>query len=240
MDMPPFRPLRPRVVLGIAAHPDDLDFAAAGTAAKFAAAGAAVYYLLLTDGSKGTSDQTLSPAALARNRAQEQRAACRAVGGREVFFLGYPDGELEVTPALKKEIVKVIRTVRPDVVITMDPTMVYSARRGLINHPDHRAAGQATLDAVYPLARDHLAYPDLFTTGYKPYKVRTVLLANFDQCNYYVDISGTLEVKLAAIAAHASQTTGLPKEQEIIALAAEAGKAAGHRYAEGFVRIDIR
>src|SRR5690606_35386064 len=115
-------------------------------------------------------------------------------------FLDYQDGELAVTLGLKKDIVRVIRQVRPDTVITLDPCMVYSSQLGLINHPDHRAAGQATLDAVFPLARDHLTFPDLFTEEkLAPHKVAHVLLTSLDKPESLIDISGTIDVKLAAL-----------------------------------------
>ena len=165
-------PLRPKVVLGIAAHPDDLDFGAAGTMARFVADGAEVHYLIITDGSKGSEDAAITPAELTKIRETEQHAAVKVIGGKSVTFLGYPDGELELTMQLKRDVVKVIRSVKPDVVVTMDPSMLYSADRGFINHPDHRAAGQAALDAVFPLARDHMAFPELFAEGYVPHKTK--------------------------------------------------------------------
>lgn len=235
-----FSPLHPKVVLGIAAHPDDLDFGAAGTLAKFARDGAKVHYLLLTDGSKGTSDQDISPSELIKIRQDEQRAAVTIIGGAGVEFLSYGDGELEVTMELKREIVKAIRTVKPDVVITIDPTVVYSAKRGMINHPDHRAAGQATLDAVFPLARDHLSFPELFAVGYEPHKTKTVLLINFNESNHTVDITETVEMKMQALAAHSSQFADLERTSTLMrTIASEAGENAGYTYGESFVRIDI-
>jgi LmbE family N-acetylglucosaminyl deacetylase len=154
--------------------------------------------------------------------------------------LGYPDGQLEVTMALKKDIVRVIRTVCPDVVITMDPSMLYSASRGFINHPDHRAAGQATLDAVFPLARDHLAFPELYKSGLKPHKTPTVLLTNFDNNNFVVDITGFFDKKLAALKAHASQIGDISKvEPWLKQNAASVGKPYGYALGEGFMRIDL-
>jgi LmbE family N-acetylglucosaminyl deacetylase len=170
MKLQDFPPLRPKVILGIAAHPDDLDFGASGTMAKFARGGAEIHYLIITDGGKGSKDKAMTPAKLTALRQAEQRAALKELGGTDVQFLnGFCDGELEVTMALKKELVKAIRIVKPDVVVTMDPSMIYSARRGFINHPDHRAAGQATLDAIFPLARDHMSFPDLFEAGHEPH-----------------------------------------------------------------------
>jgi LmbE family N-acetylglucosaminyl deacetylase len=233
--------LNPKVVLGVAAHPDDLDFGASGTMAGFAKNGAAVHYLIVTDGSKGSSDPKLSSADLIKIREKEQRNAVKAIGGKSVTFLGYPDGELEVTMALKKDIVKVIRSLKPDVVITMDPAMLYSAKRGFINHPDHRAAAQATLDSVFPLARDHMVFPELFANGYLPHKTPTVLLTNFDSNNFVVDITDTFTDKIAALKAHASQVGDINELKKWLSQMAETiGKPAGYKYAEGFVRIDLR
>jgi LmbE family N-acetylglucosaminyl deacetylase len=233
--------LKPKVVLGVAAHPDDLDFGASGTMAGFAKDGADVHYLIITDGSKGSSDPKLSSAELIKMREKEQRSAVEAIGGKSVTFLGYPDGELEITMALKKDIVKVIRTLKPDIVITMDPSMLYSAKRGFINHPDHRAAGQATLDCVFPLARDHMVFPELFADGYLPHKTSTVLLTNFDSNNFVVDITETFPDKLAALKAHASQVGNIDEVKEWLSeIAGMIGKPSGYKYAEGFIRIDIR
>lgn len=240
MTKPPFAPLEPKIVLGVAAHPDDLDFGASGTLAAFAAQGASVYYLLLTDGSKGTADRNLPSHELVRTRQAEQRAAVQKIGAKDVEFLDYPDGRLEVTMDVKRDIIKAIRSIKPDVVVTMDPSVLYSADRGMINHPDHRAAGQATLDAVYPLARDHLSFPELFEAGFEPHKVSTVLLINFNQQNYTVDISHTIDLKMQALEAHASQMADLKKTQAMMkGLATEIGGHNGFKYGEGFIRIDI-
>jgi len=235
-----YPPLNPKVVLGVAAHPDDLDFSAAGTMAKFARDGAAVYYLILTDGGKGSHDRSIPPEKLVQMCQQEQRAAAEAVGATDVIFLSYPDGVLAVTMELKKDIVKVIRTLKPDIVITMDPSMIYFAERGFINHPDHRAAGQATLDAVFPLARDYLAFPELETDACAPHEVATVLLTNFDRNEYCIDISDTIEAKMTALAAHKSQIADIPAMQEQMKQRAhELGQEADCNYAECFVRIDV-
>jgi LmbE family N-acetylglucosaminyl deacetylase len=234
-------PLTPKVVLGIVAHADDLDFGASGTIAKMANEGAEVYYLILTDGSKGSEDHTITPEKLIALRQEEQRAALQILGGKDVFFLDYPDGELEVTMQLKREIVKVIRNVKPDLVITMDPSMIYSTQHGYINHPDHRAAGQAALDAVFPLARDHMTFPELYDEGFEPHKTLSVLLINFEQHNYYVNITDVFDTKIKALAAHASQMSDMVAvEQRVRQMATEAGNTAGYQLAEGFIRIDIR
>ncbi|HSW37055.1 MAG TPA: PIG-L deacetylase family protein [Candidatus Saccharimonadales bacterium] len=234
-----FSKLTPKVVLGVAAHPDDLEYGGGGTLAKFAAAGAEVHYLILTDGSRGSSDLKMSPAKLAEIRQKEQRAALKAIGGSSVQFLDYLDGCLEITMDLKKAIVRAIRELKPEVVVTMDPSMIYVAEQGFVNHPDHRAAGQATLDAVFPLARDHLSFPELFKAGLKPHEVATVLLINLEKSNFYVDITDSIDQKMAALAAHASQKMRAAQKM-LRQLASEAGKAADCRYAEPFVRIDVK
>ena len=236
-----FDPLRPKVVLGVAAHPDDLDFGASGSVAAFVNEGAEAYYLILTDGSKGSADKTISSEDLIKKRQSEQRAAGKLLGLKDVFFLGYEDGGLQVSMAVKRDIVRIIRQVRPDIVITMDPSILYVIERGFINHPDHRAAGQATLDAVFPLARDHLAFPELLAEGLEPHKVETLLLTNFETQNYYVDISSAIDKKMGALAAHVSQMPNLSQTQGWMRdMAAKAGSHIGAQYAEGFLRIDVR
>lgn len=232
-----FLPLQPQIVLGVGAHPDDLDVTAGGTLAKFAAQGAEIHYLILTDGAKGSQDPTMTSTQLVEIRHSEQKAALKLIGGSTITFLDYPDGELEITMELKKQIVKAIRTVKPDVVIAMDPTVIYSVKTGSINHPDHRAAGQATLDAVFPLARDRLSFPDLFEE-FKPHKTPTILLANFNNENYTVDISETFETKEKMIKAHSSQF-GEGELTWLHTLAEEQGKKAGYSFGESFVRLDI-
>jgi LmbE family N-acetylglucosaminyl deacetylase len=236
-----FQSLQPKVVLGVAAHPDDLDFGASGTMATFARHGAAAYYLILTDGGKGSPDRAMTPAKLKEIRCLEQRAAGKMLGLKDVFFLDFPDGTLENTQEVKREIVRFIRKLKPDVVVTMDPSMVYIAEDGFINHPDHRAAGQATLDAVFPLARDHLSFPELLVEGLEPHKAATALLINMKEHNFVVDITEMLELKLQALAAHTSQVPDFAAAKAMVTSWAErAGAPYGHAYAEGFVRIDIR
>jgi len=234
-----FGPLAPKIVLGVAAHPDDLDVGAGGTLAAFAQRGAAIHYLILTDGGKGSDDPTMTLEHLIQIRHDEQKAALEIVGGKTITFLDYPDGELEVTMSLKKQIVQSIRTIKPDVVITMDPTVIYSAERGSINHPDHRAAGQATLDAVFPLARDRLTFPELASGGYEPHKTPTILLVNFNESNFSIDITETFETKIAALNAHTSQFGDTTDLTWVHTMAKDEGEKSGHALAESFVRIDI-
>lgn len=232
----------PKVVLAVGAHADDIDFGASGSVAKWAQGGAEVHYLVITDGSKGTSDPTMTPERLVAMRQQEQRDAVAALGAKEAHFLGYEDGLLEVTMQLKKDIVRVIRQIRPDTVVVMDPTMIYVPEFNFINHPDHRAAGQATLDAVFPLARDHLSFPDLYTTEkLQPHKVAHILLINLEKQNYHVDIAETIELKLEGLKRHASQLADATIMQDSVrARAAKLGVHTGSKYAEGFIRIDTQ
>jgi LmbE family N-acetylglucosaminyl deacetylase len=233
---------KPKIVLAIAAHPDDVDFGFSGSIAKWAADGTKVYYLIITDGSKGSDDLTISPAALIKMREKEQRAAAKVLGAREVSFLGYPDSELVLSMELKKDITRYIRRIKPDTVLTMDPSMIYSTSRGsgFINHSDHRVAAQATLDSVFPLARDHLTFPELVAEGLKPHKVSTVLMINFEKHNFGVDISQSFNKKLAALASHTSQMPDFEStRQRVTSWAITLGKEYGYDYAEAFLRLDI-
>jgi LmbE family N-acetylglucosaminyl deacetylase len=240
MNEPKFSPLQPKIILGVVAHPDDLEFGMAGTVARYASEGAAVYYYVLTNANKGSEDRTISPDTLRDLRRQEQRDAAGILGVKDVFFAEYEDGMLEVTQDLKRDIVRMIRRLKPDTVLTFDPTMVYATSFGAINHTDHRAAGQATLDAVYPLARDHLSYPEICEDEHlEPHKVKTVLMLNFEKQNFYVDISEHMDTKLKALGAHASQVTDTALEW-VRQQAEQAGTHVGAKYAEGFVRLDIR
>ena len=238
--MAEFEPLNPKIVLAVGAHADDIDFGASGSVAKWAQEGAEVHYLVITDGSKGSADMSMTTENLILTRQQEQRAAAESLGAKEVHFLAYEDGMLEVTMQLKKDIVRVIRQVRPDTVVVIDPTLVYSSSLGIINHPDHRAAGQATMDAVFPLARDHLSFPDLYVDEkLEPHKVAHLLLINFENQNFYVDISATFETKVSALLQHTSQIADAQQITEMLRQrAATLGGKTGSKYAEGFVRID--
>lgn len=183
----------------VAAHPDDAEFGIAGTVAQWTGEDLTVVYVVCTNGEKGTTDRSLSPESLAAVRQDEQRAAAKVVGVSEVVFLGYPDQGLEDTPTFRKDIVRQIRIYRPQMVATSDPYRRY------IWHRDHRIVGQVTLDAVFPFARDHLAYPDLLAEGLEPHKVRDMLFWSAEEVNYRSNITDTFALKLAALRCHASQ-----------------------------------
>lgn len=225
------------------AHPDDIDIGCSGTVAKWIKEGGQAYYLILTDGSKGSEDPKISDQKLKRARHNEQLKAAKILGVKEVFFLDFVDGELENTPKLRKQIVKIIRQVKPTTVICFDPTLIYDERRQFINHPDHRVCGQATLDAIFPYARNIRSFPELLAEGLEPHVVEEVLLINFTKNNFYVDISETFNVKMQAISCHKSQFRDIEKFQERIRqMNAALGEQCQPRakYAEAFFRITLR
>ncbi|HEY1644001.1 MAG TPA: PIG-L deacetylase family protein [Streptosporangiaceae bacterium] len=192
------------LILVIAAHPDDADFGSAGTIARWTDAGIEVRYCIVTDGDAGGSDPSISRAEMGRLRRQEQTAAARQVGVHDLQFLGYPDGRVEATLELRKDLARVIRQVKPTRVVCQSPDRFY-ARIGA-SHPDHRAVGSAALDAVYPDARNQFAFPELLADEkLEPWTVREVWLAASPGADHYVDITGTFERKVAALCEHASQ-----------------------------------
>jgi LmbE family N-acetylglucosaminyl deacetylase len=192
-------------VLVVLAHPDDPEFFCGGTVACWAAAGRSIAYCLLTRGDKGADDDAVPAEEIAVMREAEQRAAARVLGVKEVTFLDHPDGYLEPNLELRRDIVRVIRRVRPDIVITCDPTNFFPSNRH-INHADHRAAGEATLDAVYPAARSALYFPELLDVeGLQPHKVHDVYVAGAQHPNIKIDITENLDQKLHALREHRSQ-----------------------------------
>jgi LmbE family N-acetylglucosaminyl deacetylase len=221
-------------ILVVAPHPDDAEFGAAGTIARWARGGADIIYLVCTNGDKGTSDPEMTPLKLVKIREKEQRAAARILGVKEVFFLNYPDQGLEDTPGFRKDIVRVIRQFKPNTVVTCDPYRRY------ISHRDHRIAGQATLDAVYPTARDLLAFPDLAEQGLLPHKVKEVYLWGCMEPNYFSDITTTFELKMAALCCHKSQI-GSPGELEerIRDRCKATAKGTGYDMAEAFHHFEL-
>ncbi len=225
-------------ILGIAAHPDDLDFSASGTFAKWVREGTSCYYLICTDGSKGSDDPKMTEEKLIVLRKKEQKDAAKILGLKDVFFLNHTDTQLTADLTLKKEIVRFIRKIKPDAVVTLDPTFVYSRIRGFINHTDHRAVGQAALDAVFPLARDRLTFQELEKEGLLPHKVKILYLTNFDHPTNIVDISDTIDIKIRALKAHKTQIT-----QKALARVKKwngiLGKKKGYRFAEGFVKLTL-
>jgi LmbE family N-acetylglucosaminyl deacetylase len=225
---------KPAQVLVVMGHPDDAEFGAAGTVARWVREGKEVVYVVCSSGEKGTSDRRIKPEELAKTREKEQLAAAKLLGVREVVFLRYPDQGLEDTSDLRKEIVRQIRRFRPETVITVDPYRRY------IWHRDHRITGQVTLDAVYPYARDFLAYPDLLDEGYEPHKVKEVLLWASEDPNYRSDITDTFDIKLAALRCHKSQVGDWAEiEAWLRDWAKEAAKGESFELAEAFHREEV-
>jgi LmbE family N-acetylglucosaminyl deacetylase len=230
--------IREKIILAVGAHPDDIDFSASGTIAKWIKGGAKAYYLICTNGNKGSDDPKMTHQKLARIRKNEQLAAAKILGVKKVYFLGYNDTQLENNISLKEKIVRVIRKVRPNIVFTLDPTMIYSRKRGYINHSDHRACGQATLDAVFPLARDRLSFLHHEKLGLKPHKVEEIYLSNFDDPDTFVNITETMNIKLKVLRAHASQISEetlkrVKKWSNLL------GRKKGYKFAEAFRKIKI-
>lgn len=227
-------PLR---VLVVAAHPDDIEFGAAGTVARWISEGAAAHYLLFTRGDKGSSDPRARPADVARTREAEQVAAARELGVEGVEFLGERDGEVELSLRLRERVTYAIRRTRPDLVMTHDPTVLF-VNNEWVNHPDHRAVGEVTVDAVFPSARDPLNFPDHLAQGLEPWKVSELYLWATNEANRFVDIGDTLDAKLAALGRHASQFEDWAEiERWMRARAEELGERAGYPAAEAFRRV---
>ncbi len=227
-------------VLVVTAHPDDVDFAAAGSIARFTDRGVEVTYCVVTDGDAGGFDRLLDNGGMAELRRSEQVGAAKAVGVTDVRFLGYHDGIVVQSLDLRRDITRVIRQVRPDLVITHTPERNY--RFVAPSHPDHRAVGGATLDAVYPDARNPYTFPSLLRQeGLEAWTVREVWLNGGQTPDHYVDITETIERKLNALRAHASQVSHLEDVEGFVRsrfsqIAAEAGFGEG-RYAEAFQRV---
>jgi LmbE family N-acetylglucosaminyl deacetylase len=200
-------------VLVVMAHPDDAEFGCGGTIAKWASAGKVINYLLCTSGDKGSSDPDISPYRLAQTRRAEQINAAHALGARDVTFLSYEDGTLTNTLALRRDIVREIRRFRPDAVICQDPTMRFGGNRYL-NHPDHRAAGDACLDAVYPSARDPHVFPELLIDELLPHKVREVFMSTTQNAEVWVDITDCFDRKLEGLREHKSQVAARWEQME--------------------------
>lgn len=232
----------PSRVLAVGAHPDDVEFGAAGTLAKWADAGADVTIAVVTDGSKGTWDPAADPTALVTTRRAEQRAAADVLGASRVRFGEHVDGELEYSMDLRAEMCRWIREVRPDVVLTHDPWQRYQL------HPDHRVTGLAVVDGVVA-ARDHHFFPGQAASGLAPHRPAALLLWSADEANHWEDVSATLGRKIDALLRHESQSTttlgGAASDQEahrafaerVAAHAAAAGSIPGLAAAEAFRRL---
>ncbi len=224
-------------VLVVAAHPDDPEFLAGGTVARLAKEGREIAYVIVTNGNKGSGDRKITSDQLIPIREDEQRRAARVLGVGHVEFLGYEDGELEDTRALRRDVTYQIRRWRPDLIMTLSPYRTYNNFPGW--HRDHRVTGRVVLDCVYPLARDHLAFPEL-PSEYEPHTVREVHVMQWEHPQLVVDITDNMDLKLEAIRCHASQVGDFAAvEARMRNRAAILGKEKGYSYAEGFDQIVV-
>jgi len=202
MSQPTQAPLR---VMGVFAHPDDAMFFCGGSLALWARSGAEVTLVVATSGDKGSADPKMTSEMLATIREEEERAAAKELGIRDVVFLRYRDGELFPTLELRRDVARLIRSKRPDRIVTLDPTVFWYGT-GAVNHPDHRAIGAATLEAVFPAARDRLNFPELQRDeGLEPHKVLSVYIVGAAEPTITVDVSDTIETKIASLQHHRSQ-----------------------------------
>ena len=230
----------PKKAMVIVAHPDDIEFSSAGTVARWVKEGAEVCYVLCTSGDVGIAKPGMTKAKAAEIREAEQLAAAETVGVTDVVFLREPDGMLENTMALRKKLVREIRRFKPEVVITGDPTVVWVPDNNYINHPDHRAAGGAAIDAVFPAA----GQPNLFEEieqeeGFTAHKVRKVYVRSFAAGDIFVNISDTIDLKIEALKKHVSQVGDWDVEPRLREWSAAAGRGKEMAYAETYRVITL-
>ena len=228
----------PASALVVMAHPDDMEFTCAGTVARWAQAGSRVIYVLCTSGEVGIADPDMTKENAAAIREDEQREAARITGVQEVVFLREPDGMLQPTLELRKKLVREIRRFQPEVVVCGDPTVFFSGET-YINHPDHRAAATAALDAAFPAAGQPNLFQELEAEGLHAHKSRKVYVTGWNQSALYVNIEETIDIKVAALRAHKSQMRDWDPEPRIKEWASERAKGKEMGYAETFRVITL-
>ena len=236
----------PRVAMVVMAHPDDAEFGCGATVAAWAREGWDVYYVICTDASGGGSDEAtdVGPAArraITDTRKAEQREAARILGVRDIVFLDLPDGTLQPTIELRRELVRLMRRYRPTRVVCQSPERTWKPAYPIgRHHPDHLAAGQAAMAAIYPACQNPWDFPELLDEGLPPHKVRELYVMGAPEVNHVVDVSATFDLKLAALAAHHSQVGARMAELEprLRTWAAEMGAQHGFQYAELFHRTE--
>jgi LmbE family N-acetylglucosaminyl deacetylase len=226
-------------VLALFAHPDDTEFVCGGALALWAMAGRQLIYAFCTDGSKGSSDPTMTGDRLVVQRQEEQRAAARHLGCEEVVFLPYEDAMLEPTIALRRDFTRIIRRYKPEIVVCFDPE-VYYFHDWYIQHQDHRASGEAALAAIFPSARDRLTFPELLAEGLEPHVVMEIYLASTRRPNRWIDIGDVIDRKIEAMRMHASQVGDGERVASMLRLRAEdEGREQGLAYAETYHVINM-
>lgn len=223
------------------AHPDDAEFGSAGTVATWSRSGAQVGYVCVTDGSAGSNEPGVVRGELVQVREQEQRAACDVLGVAECVFLGIPDGHVEVTLDLRRDITREVRRFRPDVLVTPDPQRYWDETRSYINHSDHRAVGQACMAVVNPDASTRPMFPELLDERLEPFEIRHLWIPTYGlEADTFIDITDTIETKIEALRCHKSQIHDWPVDEWIRQRAKERGAAQGLEYAESFRTFRLR
>ena len=222
----------------VVAHADDAEYGCSGTVARWCREGVEVVYVICTDGSKGSSDPGMTPERLKEVRKAEQLAAGKVLGLKEVVFLGYEDSMLQPTLELRRDISRQIRRFRPDVLIAQSPVRTLDGS-GYIGHPDHLAAGEATLSAVFPAARDRMTFPELLKEGLEPHKVRELLLPGRSDPDIWVDVSDSVEVAIEALKQHVSQVGDGEDGEGMRKWRMEMGQPHEMRFAEAFKRFKL-
>lgn len=230
----------PESAMVIVAHPDDIEFSCAGTIARWVRDGAKVSYVLLTSGQVGIKDAHITGKEAAAIREREQVAAAKVVGVDNVIFLGYQDGMLENTLEVRKKLVREIRKFRPEVVMTADPRRLFTPTNTYINHPDHRAAGAAALDAVFPAAGMPTLYKELEAEGLTAHETRKVYVMAWEESDTFVNISETIDLKLEALRQHKSQMGEWNPESMLRERAAALAAGKEMAYAETYRVIHLR
>jgi LmbE family N-acetylglucosaminyl deacetylase len=220
----------------IVAHADDAEFMVAGTVALWVREGTKVTYVIVTNGDKGSDDPNVTGEELAAVRQAEQHRAAASLGVEEVLFLGYEDGMLQSTLELRCDLVRVLRAHAPHTIVTFDPTTRFLSDT-YPNHPDHRATGDAAVDAAFPAARDRLTFPELLDEGLQPHKVKEIWLGASSSPNHWVDIESTLDQKIQALREHESQIGEFPIDEFIPQLARDQSQGSPYDKAESFRRI---
>jgi len=226
----------PQRAMSIQAHPDDQEFSVGGTLAKWASAGCEITSVVITSGDSGSNDPSKDGSykpVLAKLREDEQRAANKVLGVKETIFLHYPDGELQATIPLRKELARLIRQYKPDVVLTGNPEGWFFGS-DYINHPDHRVAAQAACEAVFPSAGTRLIFPDLLAAGYEPHDGKHLYIHENEKADTWVNIGNSIGIKIEALKKHVSQVDTHEVDKWMYEWAEEAGKAKGIQYAEAY------
>ena len=222
----------------VVAHADDAEYGCSATVAKWCAEGWEVVYVMCTDGSKGSSDPNMSAYKLVEVRKEEQRNAGKVLGLKDVVFLGYEDAMLEPSLDLRRDIAREIRRHKPDVLICMNPVRQLDGNHWL-DHPDHFAAGEAAMAAVFPTARDRLTFPELLEEGLEPHKVREVWVMWGAESDHYVDVTDYIDLAIQALKQHQTQVAGDDVDSDIKGWKGRTGEMAGFQYAEAFKRFHL-